>query len=245
MNDELGPDGGWAASAPAWIEGQARDDDPNRVLLLDPVMLELSGPVEGKRVLDLGCGEGRFSRMLAQRGARVVGLDLIAEMVIAAQGRVSSAESYVQATAESVPFADSTFDLVVSYVSLVDIPDFRAAIHESARVLRQGGRFLVANLNFASASLIPSWARDEDGRRLFMRIDRYADEYARVLEWAGVKILNWHRPLSAYMKAYLEADLLLREYLEPVPSDESLRDDPSTEDWFRVPIFDVMVWEKP
>jgi SAM-dependent methyltransferase len=244
--DGLGLDGGWIASAEAWIKNEDGPGDSNRLLLLDPVMLRACGDVAGKRVLDLGCGEGRFCRMLAARGAKVVGLDLIEEMVRAGRKRGGDNESFVQASGETLPFTDAVFDLVVSYVSLVDIPDFRAAISESARVLKRGGRLVSANLNFASAGLPPSpWQRDEAGNRLFFRLDNYAEERSMVLEWIGVKIRNWHRPLSAYMKAYLETGLILREYLEPVPEDQSLKRDRRFEDWFRVPIFDVMVWEKP
>lgn len=245
MNDDLGPDGGWESSASAWIESENREGDANRLLLLDPAVLEACGDVNGKRVLDLGCGEGRFGRMLAFRGASVVGLDLIGMMVQAARERASAREAFVQASGGLLPFRDEVFDCVVSYVSLVDIPDYREAINESARVLRRGGTMASANLNFSSAALNPAWQRDEAGRRQYFRLDRYAEERALVLEWSGIRIRNWHRPLSAYMKAYLQAGLILRHYLEPVPDDQSLRDDPRFEDWFRVPLFDVMVWKKP
>ncbi len=63
-------------------------------------------------------------------------------------------------------------------------------------------------------------------------------------EWAGMRIVNWHRPLSQYMRAYLGAGLMLRAFLEPVPEDTSLRTQDYFEDWFRVPQFTVMRWEK-
>lgn len=66
----------------------------------------------------------------------------------------------------------------------------------------------------------------------------------RLYSWAGIRIVNWHRPLSAYMDAYLSAGLVLRDFLEPVPADQSLRDDAYCEDWFRVPEFTVMGWER-
>ena len=65
------------------------------------------------------------------------------------------------------------------------------------------------------------------------------------LEWAGLRIRNWHRPLSAYMEAYLNAGFTLRRFLEPKPQDESLRNDIRYESWFRVPTFDLQVWQKP
>jgi SAM-dependent methyltransferase len=239
---EIGIDGGWTDSAPAWIRGMRAQDDRNRTVLLDPVMLDLCGDVTAQLVLDDGCGEGRFSRMLADRGARVVGLDLIAAMTQAAHEAAQANERYVTGAGESLPFADAVFDLVVSYVVLVDIPDFRAAIAETARVLKPGGRLLVANLGFVTAS--DGWLKDEHGQRLYHRVDRYLEERSQVYEWGGgIRIRNWHRPLSAYMDAYLSAGLTLRRFIEPVPADDSYRANPETEDWYRVPDFTVMLWE--
>lgn len=232
---------GWAASARAYVEFQDRGD-PHRELLLDPVMLELCGDVTGQRVLDLGCGDGRFCRMLASRAARVTGIDATEHMVAVARERGGPAETYVRAAAESLPFGDASFDVVVSYVTLVDIVEYAAAIHECARVLRAGGRLVVANLSFVTAS--GGWLKDHDGTRLYHRVDRYAEEFSQVYEWAGMRIVNWHRPLANYMRAYLSSGLTLREFLEPVPADQSLREQYHFEDWFRVPEFTVMLWER-
>ena len=76
----------WQASAAAYI-GFQDAGDRNRTMLLDPVMLDLCGDVRGQHMLDLGCGEGRFCRMLAERGASVTGIDPIAEMIAASRAR--------------------------------------------------------------------------------------------------------------------------------------------------------------
>ena len=241
----VGAFGGWTESASAYINFQDAPD-PNRTLLLDPVMTRLCGDVAGKRVLDVGCGEGRFMRMLAECGARTVGIDPIAEMTRQAHGRDSGA--VVRAVAEQLPFAAQSFDIVISYVTLVDIAGYREAISEMARVLRPGGRLCAANLGFVTAGY--GWAKADDGTRLYQKIDRYADEWSQVYDWVAlgggrIRIENYHRPLSAYMQAYLGAGLMLRAFEEPVPQDQSLRAQHYFEDWFRVPIFNVMLWEKP
>lgn len=206
-------------------------------------MRRTCGNVRGLRVLDVGCGEGRFSRQLATEGGRVIMMDATREMVRTAhQRRVGGAQA-LRASAEQLPFSDASFDLVVSYIVLVDIPDFRAAIREMGRLLAPGGRLVVANVSFMSAA--SGWVRDESGRRLHYPIDDYFDERPQRFAWAGIDITNWHRPLSSYMAAYLGAGLVLREFLEPKPSDDSLRHDPRFEDWYRAPNFTVMRWEKP
>lgn len=233
---------GWEASTSAWIELIDRGA-PERELLLDPVMLQLCGEVGGKRVLDDGCGEGRFARKLAAAGAFVVALDPTRPMIRAAYDRRLPAQGTVRGTAECLPLPDASFDLIVSYLVLIDVPDYRAAIAEMARILRPGGRLVVANLSFMSAST--GWVRDADGKRLHYPMDNYLEERPLRLSWSGIDIVNWHRPLSYYMTAFLGAGLVLRDFLEPIPADGSLRDDPYYEDWFRLPNFVVMRWEKP
>jgi SAM-dependent methyltransferase len=142
-----------------------------------------------------------------------------------------------------MPFADGSFDLVVSYLSLIDIPDFRAAIADMARVLKPGGVLLVANctpMNTAGAR--PRWRRDWTGRKTAFAIDRYLDEFATWEEWRGIRIRNWHRPLSAYMSAFLAHNLRLAYFDEPAPHDGDPR---WIADFRRAPLFLVMEWEKP
>jgi SAM-dependent methyltransferase len=242
MTQEIETDiegGGWDESARAYIDFIDRGES-SRELLLDDVMLRLCGDVRGARILDAGCGEGRFVRMLADRGADVAGIDATTEMVRTAVSR--GRQPFALADAARIPFRDATFDIVVSYVMLVDVVDWRSAIAEMARVLRPGGSVVVANVGFVSASY--GWERDAEGRRLYHKVDRYAEEWSQVWDWFGIRVRNWHRPLSAYMQAYLGAGLALRDFLEPVPQDDGLRDDPEFEDWYRIPQFTVMKWQK-
>ena len=86
--------------------------------------------------------------MLAARGARTLGVDLQPSFVEYARSRAGSTEDYrtgdIQLLSE---VSDGLFDLAVSYISLVDVPDQRAVIGEAFRVLSPGGRFVVCNLS--------------------------------------------------------------------------------------------------
>jgi SAM-dependent methyltransferase len=229
----------WQNSAEAWIR-RIDEGEPNRELLLDPVMLELCGDVRGRRLLDVGCGEGRFSRMLAAKGATTFALDPTPGLARAAFQRRTG--NVTRARAESLPVRGESMDLVVSYMALVDIEGYREAITEMARVLAPGGALVLCNMSFVSAA--SPWVRDDMGRRAYRTIDRYLEERPLHLQWAGISITNWHRPLSAYIEAFLGAGLVLERFLEPLPEDLSLRDDPSCEDWFRLPEFVAMRWRR-
>lgn len=240
MSKPTQADTGWDDSAQAWLRLMNKGDN-NRVLLLDGVMLDLCGKVEGLDVLDAGCGEGRFCRMLAERGARTVGIDPTTALIAEARRRQPGGIFHA-AGAEDLPLADASMDLVVSYVALLDIPDYRAAIREMARVLRPGGRCVVANLNgFATASKL-FWARDDDGNKLHWTMDNYMTEHPERAEWAGLSIVNWHRPLSAYMRCFLAAGWMLEHFDEPVPTAAVMAAHSGMRDYLRIPHFCTMVW---
>lgn len=240
MRDD--PSGGWNSSAEAWIRF-VDSGDPNRTHLLDPVMLKLCGEVRGKSVLDVGCGEGRFCRMLAERGAQVTGLEPTARLLEEARKRHPQGR-YESGDAAKLPFGNATFDLVVSYVALVDIADYRAAIREKARVLKAGGRVVFANLQPFATTSPTGWHRDKKGKKMHFPVDRYPDEYPNIARFKGIEIRQYHRPMAHIMRAFFDAGLNLREFLEPVPPPEVAKANPALADEMRVPIFVVMDWRK-
>ncbi len=198
---------GWDESADAWIAAQGEHGDFGRAFVLDRVML---GRIEGrdfKTALDVGCGEGRFCRMLRARGIAATGIDPTETLLRTARERDPDGD-YREGRAEALEFADASFDLVVSYLTLIDIPDIRQAIPQMARVLKPGGTLLIANLNgFVSACADVMWMRGPDGAYLHYPLDNYLDERAVWLSWRGIRIENWHRPLSVYMQLLLGQNL--------------------------------------
>jgi len=239
-------DDGWNESASAWLSeiGAGGEGDWSRVAVLDAPMLARVDAGGFTRALDVGCGEGRFSRMLRARGIETIGVEPTKALREAAQQRDPNG-AYVEAVAEKLPFEDASFDLAVSYLTLIDIPDYRAAFREMTRVLRPGGALLIANINSFISAGNPDplgWQRKEDGTPIHFALDGYLDERADWVAWREMRILNWHRPLSDYMKALLGNGLVLTHFDEPA----------ATEDPFgrsarhrRAPWFLVMEWRKP
>jgi SAM-dependent methyltransferase len=231
---------GWDESAAAWIADMGVRGDYGREFVLDQPMI---GRVKGRgfqRALDVGCGEGRFCRMLKELGVKAVGIDPTKALVQHARQQDPEGE-YGLGIAEALEFADRSFDLVVSYLTLIDIPDVRAAIAEMSRVLRPGGTLLIANLNsFITAGPPTGWVRDASGEPRFY-IDRYMEERPEWFAWRGIRVHNWHRPLSTYMSLLLEQRLRLLHFSEPLP----VGGHPATlERHRRLPYFVMMEWQK-
>ena len=217
--------------------------DFGRQFVLDPVMLPRAVARAPRTALDVGCGEGRFCRMLKANRIATVGIDPTPALLDAARER-DPGGAYLRATAEGMPFADQAFDLVVSYLSLIDIPNIEPAIREMARVLSPGGALLIANLtSFNTPSADQGWITDKHGRRLYYPIDNYLEERAMWVEWRGIRIINHHRPMSAYMKALLGTGLVLTYFDEPSPTAAAPAMRAAA--YRRVPWFLVMEWRKP
>jgi SAM-dependent methyltransferase len=239
LQDEL------AELAPAWIRETRAGRNASRDGLLDKPMLEACGDVRGLRVLDCGCGEGRFCRMLVERGADfALGLDLCGAMIEAAREFATGKDAYLVADVQELGFlGDNSFDLCVSYLNQCDLPDFEANNREVFRVLRPGGRFVVANLH-PMRSATGEWQRDGDGSKMHFILDRYFDEGERHWKMLGVEFTNFHRTLSSYVSAYLRAGFRIEGVLEPSVDGESLRVYPQLDDELRVPNFIIYVLRK-
>jgi len=231
---------GWKASASAWIDSQGEAGDYSRAIVLDAPMLERVKRRSHANALDVGCGEGRFCRLLTREGIATVGLDPTEPLIDHARLRDPNG-MYCVGRAEALPFRDASFDLVVSYLSLLDIADAETAVCEMARLLRPNGSLLIANMtSFFSAGPAEGWTRDTNGADVF-RIDRYLEERSVCVSWDGIAVLNWHRPLSQYMNLLLGRGLRLRSFDEPTPQGGA----PASADRYRrVPLFLVMEWEK-
>lgn len=113
----------------------------NTEMLLDTVELL------DKVVVDVGCGDGSLVRLMAQRGAHVIGIETCHEQLARALAATPvTDETFCAGTAQSLPMGDATTDLVVFFNSLHHVPvDLQSqALAEAARVLRPGGRVYIS-----------------------------------------------------------------------------------------------------
>jgi len=112
-------------------------------------IFSLAGDPSGLRVLDIGCGDGAYAIEASQRGGKVFGLDRSHPMLEAARTRAASAGAgfrWCQGAAQSLPFRDDSFDLVLAVTALCWIREPVVALKEMNRVLRPGGAVIVGEL---------------------------------------------------------------------------------------------------
>ena len=235
----------WRDLSEDWIK-ESRGRNANRKGLLDHAILKACGDIAGLRILDSGCGEGRFCRLLVDLGAAyVLGLDTCEPLIQAARELSTGSEEYrVEDVQKMGSVEDGTFDLAISYLNQCDLPDFESNTRQVFRTLKPGGRFVIANLH-PMRSAAGGWLKDEAGNKIHAILDHYFDESERHWEIWGKPLTNFHRMLSTYHDGYMNAGFEIARIIEPMVSPEDLEKYPELEDERRVPNFIIFVLSKP
>jgi len=181
--------------------------------------LGLLGDLAGRRVLEIGAGAGQCSRWVATRGATVVATDLSAGMLHKAvelnrgTSPPSGAVPLAQCDAVALPFADGVFDLVfTAYGAVPFVADTARMMHEVARVLRPGGRFVFSTTHPFR------WAFPDDaGTPGLTMTQSYFDRtpYVEADSDGEATYVEHHRTLGDRVRELVAAGLVLVDLVEP------------------------------
>jgi ubiquinone/menaquinone biosynthesis C-methylase UbiE len=205
----------WDRVARDWDIQVGEAGDTNRRLNSDPVLWRFVGEVAGRDVLDAGCGTGYLSRQLLERGARVIAVDVSPRMVEIAREKAPEMDIRVDSCSELTTVADASVDIVVSNYVLMDAPDLSGTVAALSRVLRPGG----AAVLIFSHPCFPQGSASGTGDRSRYDWDFcYFEERRRVdPPWGHFRseFIWFHRPLSAYWKAFRESGFGVEDFDEP------------------------------
>jgi len=233
----------WERNARAWTFLARQGWDVYRDAVNTPAFLKMLPDVTAKTGLDIGCGEGHNTRLLAARGAQMFAVD-ISPTFIRYAAEQSGATRYTVASALELPFPSGRFDFATACMSLMDLPDHAAAFQEIHRVIRSRG-FLQFSITHPCFN--PPY------RRLLRTLEgcAYAVEVGRYFERVDGKVDSWlfsaapqkakaglrpfetpifHRTLSEWFNALLQVGFALEQVSEPRADDETARAVPAVQD---------------
>jgi SAM-dependent methyltransferase len=248
----------WNANAAAWTELSRAGFDVYRDLVNTPAFFALLPPVAGLRCLDLGCGEGHNTRLLADRGADVVALDIAEAFIGAAATQPRRRIRYVLGDGAVLPFRAASFDAVTAFMSVMDVGDPEGTLREMARVLRPGGFAQFSVVHPTTSTRIRRWVDDEQGRRHALAIGDYFFEGPVTETWifsaTPPEMRGRHRPftityarrtLTGWLNAVIEAGLSIEAIDEPRADENTAAEHPRVADTRMVPFFLLIRARKP
>lgn len=237
----------WNQNAEVWTKLARAGYDVCRDHLNTPAFFEMLPDVDGLKGLDIGCGEGHNTRLLAQCGAQIVGID-IAEVFIRHARESEEKEplgiEYQVASAVELPFAVASFDFATGFMSFMDIPETDRVLAEAFRVLKPGGflQFSIGHPCYDTphrknlrdekgityAIEVGDYFRNLNGEIVECLFSAAPPELKRTLP--RFKIPQFTRTLSQWLNLLLETGFGLERLEEPRPSDETVRRCPYLQD---------------
>ena len=216
----------WERHAQDWIAWTQNPElDTYHWLLNLPGFVRLVPPA-GRLTLDIGCGEGRVGRWLANAGHRVWGIDSSPTLTAHAL-QAGGYEVVVCGTATELPWPDGCADLAVAFMSLHDMPDPSAAITEVARALEPGGVLCIA--------IVHPLNRPAEGLREYFTERRSCSSVSRGGLTMTLEVID--RPLRSYTQALAAAGLVIEELREPRANVEAVARAPELAPAARQPFF--------
>ena len=244
----------WEDNADAWTAMVRAGYDIYRDCLNTPAFLAMLPDVSGQRGLDLGCGEGHNTRLLARRGAAMTGLDIAGRFLHHAR-QAETAEPldirYVQGSGLELPFAPASFDFVTAFMSLMDMPETERVLAEVHRILTPGG-FLQFSITHPCTDVpIRRKVKDAKGRDVAITLGGYFQQLSGQVEewsfsaappavrqrWPAFKIPRYNHTLSQWLNMLITAGFVIARVGEPAPDERTLERCPHLADARTMPYF--------
>lgn len=230
----------WNKLGIEWIDKAQNGDF--RMYYIMPNTLRLMGDVKGQKVLDLGCGEGGYSRELAKKGAIVTSIDCTQACIDYAISKADNEnleiEHYIRNSNNLSGIENGIFDKILCSMMLMDVEDMIGTIKEVYRVLKPDGQVFISILHPCFKPPVEhKWSSNGDEKQVVVK------DYFHPTEWYGGigdsenKVIYRHRTMSEYVKAFTANRLLMIDMDEPIPTEEQIKMSPRIAWLTKIPMF--------
>lgn len=248
-------DTSWGSVASWYNEHLEKTGDTYHEKVVYPNLSRVLSDIKGKRILDLACGQGQFSRLIRDQGAFVTGIDLGKELIAIAESHNPSVKEigthkiiYHHGSADNLAMIkDATCDIVVCILALQNIENLQKTIDEVYRILAPTGRFVfVINHPSFRNPRKTRWDYDDKEGVQYRRVDEYMSEsHVKIDMTPGSKsnkkfTTSFHRPLQIYIKAlskYNFAVTRLEEWVSHRDSEKGPRQKSENNARKEIPLF--------
>ncbi|OIX85412.1 SAM-dependent methyltransferase [Serratia fonticola] len=203
--------------------------------------------LQGKKVVDLGCGYGWFCRSAREQGAaQVLGMDLSEKMLGKAKEMTKDpAIEYRQQDLEALLLPAASFDLVYSSLTLHYIEDLGKLFATVYQALVNGGEFIfTAEHPIYTAPKQQGWLVDEAGQKSWP-INGYQQEGQRISNWLAEGVIKQHRMLGTYINLLVQQGFTVRYLNEWGPSAQQIADNPALDEEKERPMIFILAVQKP
>ena len=219
-----------------------RDNDINANNLFEiPALFSLLPDLNGKRVLDLGCGFGEHCIHYINMGAaKVTGIDISEKMLEVARKENSDTKiTYINMPIEDILQINEMFDVVISSLAFHYIEDFTGVVNSVYEMLNNGGTFVFSQEHplCTCHSGGDRWTKDNEGNKLYLNLSDYGLEGERESVWFVNNVKKYHRTFSNIINTLIEAGFSIEKMIEPLPTKELLEKHPMYKDLFHKPDF--------
>lgn len=221
---------------------QLRDSNINANTLFEiPALLSILPNIEGKKILDLGCGFGEHCQLFVEKGAeKVLGLDISKNMIEAAKLENSSPRiEYINMPMEEAIALHQKFDLVVSSLAFHYVEDYESLLKDIYNLLEADGELIFSQEHplVTCHSNGARWTRNEEGKKIYANISNYGIEGERNIAWFVDDVKIYHRTFSTIINALIETGFKIEKITEPIPNEDIIRLYPEYYELFHRPDF--------
>lgn len=198
----------WSTISRGELENYGNGDF-GRVQMLNPAIFQLLGDVKGKKILDAGCGNGYLSRLLAKKGASVVGVEpgeTMHQYAIETEEKEPLGIKYLKEDLSQLTQFKEEFDIVIANMVFMDIPDYQSAIRNCISSLKKEGIFIYSLLHPCFPGFENDWQKLKH-----VEVKDYFTQSSIEAKYGQV----FYRPLQIYINLTNDCGCITERIIEP------------------------------